>query len=179
MTMHLSSVFPAEPLRAKFSQSVLIEQWDKSQLAKIATLKKESIFEIGAGAWDRYVASNEDCDPQALSKYFQEQDSRLYLAMERQIRSKVLIDISYTLATVEDDAPLSKCVGELLLAIVSKFFAETGSKIADSLMKDWQKSLTRFTRVMPRDYARILKVISSAKSSGKSVDSAIIEVLNG
>lgn len=47
--MHLSSVFPAEPLRAKFSQSILIEQWDKSQLAKIATLKKESIFEIGAG----------------------------------------------------------------------------------------------------------------------------------
>jgi glutamate synthase (NADPH/NADH) large chain len=46
-------------------------------------------------------------------------------------------------------------------------------------MKDWQKSLTRFTRVMPRDYARILKVISSAESSGKSVDSAIIEVLNG
>jgi hypothetical protein len=118
MNMHLSSVFPAEPLRAKFSQSVLIEHWDKSQLAKIATLKKVSIFEIGAGAWDRYVASNQDCDPQALSKYFQEQDSKLYLAMERQIRSKVLIDISYTFATIEDDAPLSRCVSELLLAIV-------------------------------------------------------------
>ena len=115
--MNLSSVFPAEPLRAKFSQTVLIEQWDKSELAKIATLKNESIFEIGAQAWDRYVAAHQDCDPQALSKYFKEQDSRLYLRMERQIRSKVLIDISYTLATVEDDAHLSRCAGELLLAI--------------------------------------------------------------
>ena len=92
-----------------------------------------------------------------------------------------LLDFDSRLVNTElvDLQPVPAEDSELLLAIVSKFFAETGSKIADSLMKDWQKSLTRFTRVMPRDYARILKVISSAKSSGKSVDSAIIEVLNG
>jgi hypothetical protein len=32
---------------------------------------------------------------------------------------------------------------------------------------------------MPRDYARVLKVIRAAESEGKAVDEAIIEVLNG
>lgn len=92
-----------------------------------------------------------------------------------------LLDLDARLVNTElvDLQPVPAEDSERLLAIVSKFFAETGSKVADSLMKDWQKSLSRFTRVMPRDYARILKIISSAKSSGKSVDAAIIEVLNG
>ncbi|MEY3103456.1 MAG: hypothetical protein RL256_478 [Actinomycetota bacterium] len=63
--------------------------------------------------------------------------------------------------------------------IVSKFFAETGSKVAGALLKDWSKSVKRFTRVMPRDYARVLRVISEAKKSGKDQERAIMEVLNG
>jgi glutamate synthase (NADPH/NADH) large chain len=63
--------------------------------------------------------------------------------------------------------------------IVSKFFAETGSNIAGGLLKDWSKSVKRFTRVMPRDYARVLKVISEAERSGKDHERAIMEVLNG
>jgi glutamate synthase (NADPH/NADH) large chain len=63
--------------------------------------------------------------------------------------------------------------------IVSKFFAETGSNIAGGLLKDWSKSVKRFTRVMPRDYARVLKVISEAERSGKDQERAIMEVLNG
>lgn len=63
--------------------------------------------------------------------------------------------------------------------IVSKFFAETGSNIAGELLKDWSKSVKRFTRVMPRDYARVLKVISEAERSGKDQERAIMEVLNG
>ncbi len=66
-----------------------------------------------------------------------------------------------------------------LESIISKFFAETGSNVAAELLKDWGKSVNRFTRVMPRDYARILKVISEAEKSGKDQESAIMEVLNG
>ncbi len=66
-----------------------------------------------------------------------------------------------------------------LESIISKFFAETGSNVAAELLKDWGKSANRFTRVMPRDYARILKVISEAEKSGKDQESAIMEVLNG
>jgi glutamate synthase (NADPH/NADH) large chain len=66
-----------------------------------------------------------------------------------------------------------------LESIISKFFAETGSNVAAELLKDWGKSVNRFTRVMPRDYARVLKVISEAEKSGKDQESAIMEVLNG
>jgi glutamate synthase (NADPH/NADH) large chain len=92
-----------------------------------------------------------------------------------------LLDLDPRLVNQElvDLQPVPAEDSEPLLKIISKFFAETGSKVADSLMKDWQTSLTRFTRVMPRDYARVLKVISNAESSGKDVSTAIIEVLNG
>lgn len=66
-----------------------------------------------------------------------------------------------------------------LESIISKFSAETGSNVAAELLKDWGKSVKRFTRVMPRDYARVLKVISEAEKSGKDQERAIMEVLNG
>ena len=66
-----------------------------------------------------------------------------------------------------------------LESIISKFSAETGSNVAAELLKDWGKSVMRFTRVMPRDYARVLKVISEAEKSGKDQERAIMEVLNG
>ena len=92
-----------------------------------------------------------------------------------------LLDLDSRLVNQElvDLQPVPAEDSEPLFRIISKFFAETGSKVADSLMKDWQTSLSRFTRVMPRDYARVLKVISNAESSGKDVSTAIIEVLNG
>ncbi|MFM7777037.1 MAG: glutamate synthase-related protein, partial [Actinomycetota bacterium] len=66
-----------------------------------------------------------------------------------------------------------------LESIISKFSAETGSNVAAELLKDWGKSVKRFTRVMPRDYARVLKVIYEAEKSGKDQERAIMEVLNG
>ena len=92
-----------------------------------------------------------------------------------------LLDLDPRLVNQElvDLQPVPTEDSEPLFKIISKFFAETGSKVANSLMKDWQTSLSRFTRVMPRDYARVLKVISNAESSGKDVSTAIIEVLNG
>jgi glutamate synthase (NADPH/NADH) large chain len=66
-----------------------------------------------------------------------------------------------------------------LESIISKFSAETGSNVAAELLKDWGKSVMRFTRVMPRDYARVLRVISEAEKSGKDQERAIMEVLNG
>ncbi|MBM3721600.1 MAG: glutamate synthase subunit alpha, partial [Actinobacteria bacterium] len=66
-----------------------------------------------------------------------------------------------------------------LEAIISKFHAETGSRVASELLKDWKSSFARFTRIMPRDYARVLNVIAAAEKSGKPVEQAIMEVLNG
>ena len=62
---------------------------------------------------------------------------------------------------------------------ISKFFAETGSQIAKDLLADWEKSKSRITLVMPRDYARVLEVMAKAQREGLPVDSAVMAAING
>ena len=92
-----------------------------------------------------------------------------------------LLDLDPKLVNTEmvDLQPLPDTDKKKLQEIVSKFHAETGSKVASSLLKNWDESAKRFTRIMPRDYARVLSVIANAEKSGKQVEQAIMEVLNG
>ena len=65
-----------------------------------------------------------------------------------------------------------------LREMVSKFAAETGSHVAESLLKNWQ--LDRFTLLMPRDYAKVLAAVAEAKAKGLDVDKYVMEaVANG
>ena len=65
-----------------------------------------------------------------------------------------------------------------LREMISKFAAETGSQIAESLLKNWQ--IDRFTLLMPRDYAKVLAAVSEAKAKGLDVDKYVMEaVANG
>jgi glutamate synthase (NADPH/NADH) large chain len=59
---------------------------------------------------------------------------------------------------------------------LSMFFAETGSEIAGALLKDWDKSLSRISLVMPRDYARVLAAMERAEREGLPVDELVMEV---
>ena len=65
---------------------------------------------------------------------------------------------------------------EELRAIISDYSVETGSKVADSLLADWEKSVTRFSMIMPRDYARVLAAIERATRDGLPVDQYVMEV---
>jgi glutamate synthase (NADPH/NADH) large chain len=65
---------------------------------------------------------------------------------------------------------------EILKDHVSKYFAETGSEIANALLKDWEKSLTRISLIMPRDYARVLAAMERATREGLPVDALVMEV---
>ena len=65
-----------------------------------------------------------------------------------------------------------------LKSILSKFAAETGSEVADGLLKNWD--LSRFTLVLPRDYAKVLAAIAEASSKGFSaeeVDKYVMEAI--
>jgi glutamate synthase (NADPH/NADH) large chain len=62
---------------------------------------------------------------------------------------------------------------------LSNFFVESGSVVAKELLSDWDKSKSRFTLVMPRDYARVLEVMAKAQREGMPVDNAVMEVVNG
>jgi glutamate synthase (NADPH/NADH) large chain len=56
---------------------------------------------------------------------------------------------------------------------------ETGSQIAKDLLADWEKSKSRITLIMPRDYARVLEVMAKAQREGLPVDNAVMAEING
>ena len=65
-----------------------------------------------------------------------------------------------------------------LKTLLSKFAAETGSEIAEEQLKNWD--LSRFTLVLPRDYAKVLAAIAEANAMGIDVDKYVMEaVANG
>jgi glutamate synthase (NADPH/NADH) large chain len=65
---------------------------------------------------------------------------------------------------------------EILKDHISKYFAETGSEVANVLLKDWEKSLARISLIMPRDYARVLAAMERATREGLPVDALVMEV---
>ena len=68
---------------------------------------------------------------------------------------------------------------DIIKSHISKFYAETGSKIAGELIKDWQSAKKRISMVMPRDYARVLDVMAKAQREGLPVESAVMAAING
>lgn len=115
--MDLADIFPEASIKSKFSKDLCIVRRGRSQLAEIVQLKSDCMAEIGGGAWDRYVQKNPKCNPQALSSYFDENSPKIYLAMERYTGLKVLKDIHYVTANVQDTSLTETQCAELLLAI--------------------------------------------------------------
>jgi glutamate synthase (NADPH/NADH) large chain len=83
--------------------------------------------------------------------------------------AKVNADMVDVLAVPEDQK-------ELLKDHISKFFTETGSEIAHAILKDWEKSVSRISLIMPRDYARVLAAMERATREGLPVDALVMEV---
>ncbi|SDC28133.1 glutamate synthase large subunit [Actinokineospora iranica] len=55
----------------------------------------------------------------------------------------------------------------------------TGSAVAASLLGDWPRRSAAFTKVMPRDYQRVLAAMRLARAEGRDVDEAIMEASRG
>ncbi|MDQ1294588.1 MAG: glutamate synthase large chain [Actinomycetota bacterium] len=60
--------------------------------------------------------------------------------------------------------------GLLLAELVRRHQEETGSAVARRLLEDWDASLARFTKVMPRDYARVVAIRRRAEAEGLDLD---------
>jgi len=63
--------------------------------------------------------------------------------------------------------------------LLSNFEVETGSKVANVLLKKWDENKKRISMVMPRDYARVLAAMERAEREGLPVDKAVMEAVNG
>jgi glutamate synthase (NADPH/NADH) large chain len=69
-----------------------------------------------------------------------------------------------------DLLPLDEADGALLADLVRRHRDETESTVARRLLQDWPAALERFTKVMPRDYARVLAVRALAEADGLDPD---------
>ncbi|MBC6447884.1 glutamate synthase large subunit [Actinokineospora xionganensis] len=66
-----------------------------------------------------------------------------------------------------------------LREVVSKHLAETESAVARALLADWDNEVRRFTKVMPKDYKRVLAARAAAERDGRDIDKAIMEAAHG
>ncbi|WP_286927958.1 MULTISPECIES: glutamate synthase large subunit [Aeromicrobium] len=66
--------------------------------------------------------------------------------------------------------PVPEATGVEVEAIVRRHFEETGSVVAEQLLRDWTASLARITEIMPVNYRRVLEAKASAESEGLSED---------
>jgi glutamate synthase (NADPH/NADH) large chain len=68
---------------------------------------------------------------------------------------------------------------KLLATLVQQHATVTGSTVAEALLRDWDTALQRFTKVMPRDYRRVLEATRRAEEAGRDVELEIMEVARG
>ncbi|MCR3719033.1 MULTISPECIES: glutamate synthase large subunit [Prauserella salsuginis group] len=66
-----------------------------------------------------------------------------------------------------------------LRGVVARHAELTGSAVARSLLADWPRRSAAFTKVMPRDYKRVLKATEAARAEGRDVNEAIMEAARG
>jgi glutamate synthase (NADPH/NADH) large chain len=75
--------------------------------------------------------------------------------------------------------PLSAEDAAWLRETINEHFEETESQVASELLKNWDASVSRFTKIMPRDYKRVLEAQAQAEAEGRDVLDAIMEAARG
>ncbi len=66
-----------------------------------------------------------------------------------------------------------------LQTVVTRHAQYTGSTVATSVLSDWSRRSSQFTKIMPTDYQRVLEATRMAKAEGRDVDNAIMEASRG
>jgi len=61
----------------------------------------------------------------------------------------------------------------LLKALIERHLELTGSARAQAILSDWAGNLSRFVKVMPKDYKRVLQALARAQQAGLSGDQAM------
>jgi glutamate synthase (NADPH/NADH) large chain len=78
-----------------------------------------------------------------------------------------------------DIDPLDDEDRAFLRDVVERHFAETESAVALTLLTDWDDTLSRIGKVMPKDYKRVLRARAAAERDGRDVNEAIMEAAHG
>ncbi|WP_131722339.1 glutamate synthase large subunit, partial [Mycolicibacterium chubuense] len=68
---------------------------------------------------------------------------------------------------------------EFLRGMITAHVDATDSAVAQRILADWDTQLGHFTKVMPRDYKRVLQAIADAERNGDDVNEAIMAAASG
>jgi glutamate synthase (NADPH/NADH) large chain len=78
-----------------------------------------------------------------------------------------------------DVDPLEGADTDFLREVITRHHAETGSAVAARLLAAWESAPGRFTKVMPKDYKRVLLAASAAEREGRDVNEAVMAAAHG
>ena len=73
-----------------------------------------------------------------------------------------------------DLLPLDESDQEVLKALLIRHQSETGSKLAERLIADFDATVKEFTKVLPRDYANVKKIQAAAILNGEDLDGSAV-----
>jgi len=89
------------------------------------------------------------------------------------------LDLKVVNGEMVDVDELEDADAAFVLSCVRQHFELTQSTVAEELLKDWPAALTRLSKIMPKDYKKVLLVSAEAERAGKDVNTAIMEAVNG
>ncbi|MDF3051597.1 MAG: hypothetical protein K0R87_3235, partial [Pseudonocardia sp.] len=78
-----------------------------------------------------------------------------------------------------DIDPLDEDDRKALRSAVERHHTETDSAVAYGLLTDWDDAVERFTKVMPKDFKRVLQAREAAERDGRDPNVAIMEAAHG
>ena len=78
------------------------------------------------------------------------------------------------LEALEDDEDI-----QAVQTMLRKHVLYTESTVAENILNDWNSYQTKFIKVMPKDYKRVLEAMKRAQANGTSVDEAVMEAAHG
>ncbi len=78
-----------------------------------------------------------------------------------------------------DLEPLDDDDSNFLRTIVARHEQETGSQVAARVLADWETSVKRFSKVMPRDYKRVLLAMAQARRDGVEPETVVMQAVAG
>jgi glutamate synthase (NADPH) large chain len=94
------------------------------------------------------------------------------------------LDLDPTLLNTEmvDGLVPSDADLDLLRSLIVRHGEETGSDVAEALLADWHAASRRFTKVLPRDFARVIAARQQGESQGfdeAMITSKMMEAAHG
>jgi glutamate synthase (NADPH/NADH) large chain len=78
-----------------------------------------------------------------------------------------------------DADPLTGEDAEAVLGLLRRHLDLTGSPVAERLLREWPAPVQRFTKVIGRDYKRVMAALAAAREDGRPEDEAVMAATRG